>query len=72
VLTAGGGTAVLDEPLTEAVPGVGVARAAALLEVFGSIEGIRNATPEELAAIHGIGPGLARRIHDTLSDGRTP
>ena len=46
---------------------VGATREAALLEHFGSYEAIRTARPEDLAAIRGIGPGLAARIHTTLS-----
>jgi ABC-type branched-subunit amino acid transport system ATPase component/ABC-type branched-subunit amino acid transport system permease subunit len=50
-----------------AVPGLGAGREAALLEAFGSYDAIRTARPEDLAAIRGIGPGLADRIHTTLS-----
>jgi predicted flap endonuclease-1-like 5' DNA nuclease len=67
-----GGTAVLEAPpLTEVVPGLGAAKEAALLEAFGSLEGVRQADLDELTAVRGIGPGLAARIHSTLSDRRT-
>jgi excinuclease ABC subunit C len=46
--------------------GVGAARKRALLRVFGSSRGLRNATAEEIAAVPGIGPGLASRIREHL------
>ena len=50
------------------VPGVGPARRRALVKRFGSLAKIRTASVEELAATEGIGPGLAREIHDRLRD----
>ncbi len=44
------------------VPGVGPARTAALLKAFGSLDAVRQATPEEIAALRGFGPGTARRV----------
>jgi excinuclease ABC subunit C len=44
------------------IPGVGPARQKALLKHFGSVSGIRGATIEEIARIHGIGMELATRI----------
>jgi energy-coupling factor transporter ATP-binding protein EcfA2 len=58
-------------PLAEVVPGLGAAREAALLDAFGSVEALRSARTEELTAVRGIGPGMAARIQDTLSNGRT-
>jgi len=52
---------VLDE-----LPGVGPARKRALLRVFGSARGIREATVGQVAAVPGIGPGLAARIKASL------
>jgi excinuclease ABC subunit C len=46
--------------------GVGPARKRALLRVFGSSRGLRQATLEEIAAVPGIGPGLASRIREHL------
>ena len=46
--------------------GVGPARKRALLRVFGSSRALRHASVEEIAAVPGIGPGLAQRIHDHL------
>ncbi|MCU1595255.1 MAG: putative transporter ATPase and permease protein [Frankiales bacterium] len=69
--SGGGGTAVLERPpLTEVIPGLGVVREAALLDAFGSIEGVQHAHVDELKSVRGIGPSLAARIHTTLS-GRT-
>jgi excinuclease ABC subunit C len=44
------------------IPGVGPARRRALLERFGSLAGVRLATPEEIAAIPGFSLPLADRI----------
>lgn len=51
-----------------AIPGIGAAKKKALLLHFGSVEGIRNASPEALAAAPGIGPRLAHIIHHALRD----
>jgi excinuclease ABC subunit C len=48
------------------MPGVGPARKRALLRVFGSSRALRDASVEELAAVPGIGPGLATRIRTHL------
>jgi ABC-type branched-subunit amino acid transport system ATPase component/ABC-type branched-subunit amino acid transport system permease subunit len=53
--------------LVGAVHGLGVAREAALLERFGSVDAVVGADVADLTAVRGIGPDLARRIHDTLS-----
>jgi ABC-type branched-subunit amino acid transport system ATPase component/ABC-type branched-subunit amino acid transport system permease subunit len=66
----------LPSALSAAVPGLGLAREAALLEEFGSFEAVRDALPDELIKVRGIGPGLAARIADSLSasisSGSTP
>ncbi|MFO0795381.1 MAG: excinuclease ABC subunit UvrC [Candidatus Brocadiaceae bacterium] len=46
------------------IPGIGSARKKKLLKCFGSIEGIRNATVEQLAEISRIPPKLAQGIFD--------
>ena len=57
---------ILEEtPLTR-IPGVGVARAARLIAVFGSYAGLRRAPEAEIARVPGIGAGLAKRIAATL------
>jgi excinuclease ABC subunit C len=48
------------------IPGVGPGRKAALLKRLGSLAGVRAATVDELAATPGIGPLLARTVHDAL------
>ncbi|SNC59461.1 Excinuclease ABC subunit C [Kytococcus aerolatus] len=50
----------------DTVPGLGPARRAALLEQFGTVRAIRAASPEELAAVKGIGPRLAAVVHEHL------
>jgi excinuclease ABC subunit C len=50
----------------DSIPGVGEARRKALLRRFGSVAGVREASVEELAAVPGIGPELARTILDAL------
>jgi excinuclease ABC subunit C len=48
------------------LPGVGPKRKRELLKVFGSIKRVRDAPVEQIAAVPGIGPGLAARIKATL------
>jgi excinuclease ABC subunit C len=48
------------------IPGVGPARRRALLERFGSLAGVRTATPAEIAALPGFSTKLADRILDRL------
>jgi excinuclease ABC subunit C len=51
------------------VPGLGEARIRALLRHFGSVTALKNATPEEITALPGVGPKLATAIHEHLSGG---
>lgn len=51
------------------VPGVGAARARALLRHFGSLRRLQEASPGELAQVPGIGPKMAARLHDFLHPG---
>ncbi|MCR4419140.1 MAG: excinuclease ABC subunit UvrC [Clostridia bacterium] len=44
------------------VPGVGPKRRRALLEAFGSVEGLRRASVEEIAAVKGMSRALAARV----------
>lgn len=53
----------------DGVPGVGPARRRMLLERFGSVEGIRAAPFEDLAALPGIGEHRARLLRERLTDG---
>jgi len=50
----------------DAIPGIGPARRKTLLEKFGDIEGIRQATLEDLIAIPGINEEIARAIMSGL------
>ncbi|MFG6445813.1 excinuclease ABC subunit UvrC [Microbacterium sp. P06] len=49
------------------IPGLGDARIKALLRHFGSVTALRGATPDEIAALPGIGPKLAESIHGHLA-----
>ena len=49
------------------VPGLGDARIKALLRHFGSVTALKNASPEEITALPGIGPKLADSIHSRLA-----
>jgi len=53
--------------ILEEVPGIGPARRKALLKRFSSIEAIRKATVEELAAIPNMNAPLAERLKEYLS-----
>ena len=50
-------TSALDE-----VPGLGPARRKALIERFGSVRRIAEATAEEVASVPGIGPATAAAV----------
>lgn len=50
------------------IPGIGPRRKRALLKEFGSIKGIREASPQELSRAEGINPALAQRIKQHLGD----
>src|SRR5213594_3986559 len=49
-----------------AVPGIGPSRRRALLERFGSLAGVKSATPAEIAALPGFSIAFAERILDRL------
>ncbi len=48
------------------VPGIGPRRKAALLKRFGSVEGLRQASEEELAAVPGMSRAAARELKERL------
>ncbi|RIK46021.1 MAG: excinuclease ABC subunit C [Chloroflexi bacterium] len=54
-------TSVLDE-----LPGIGPKRKKALIQAFGSVRNMREASEEQIAAVAGIGPALARQIKASL------
>jgi len=51
------------------IPGVGATRKRALLKRFGSVARLRTASIEELQATPGLGPAMARTIHERLHGG---
>ena len=44
------------------IPGVGPTKRRALLQIFGSVQGVRAAPLEQVAAVPGFGPASARRL----------
>lgn len=50
----------------EAIPGIGPRRRQALLKTFGSLEAIRQATVEELAAVPGMTRAAAQAVKEAL------
>jgi len=48
------------------IPGIGPGRRRALLERFGSLAGVKTATPAEIASLPGFSTKLAERILDRL------
>jgi len=54
--------------ILQALPGVGPARAEALLDRFGSIENVLSAAPEDLRQVAGIGAQTAARIRWVVSE----
>jgi excinuclease ABC subunit C len=56
---------LLQSPL-EAIPGIGKKRRFELLRVFGSIEGIRNASQDEIARLKGFNKIIAENILKSL------
>lgn len=59
------------ESILDDFPGLGKVRRAALRESFGSLERMRKASGEELAAVDGIGPKLAAKLHHFLQTGKS-
>ena len=57
------------ESILEDVPGLGEARKRALLRQFTSLKRLRAASIEELESVPGIGPTLARAVHEALLAG---
>ena len=48
------------------IPGVGEAKRRQLLEAFGSLQGVRDAAPEAIAALPGFGQQTAERVLESL------
>jgi excinuclease ABC subunit C len=62
------GKEALSSPL-ENIPGIGKKRRLQLLKQFGGLEDIRNASVEELTALPGITPSLAKKLRQATPDG---
>jgi excinuclease ABC subunit C len=56
----------------DSVPGLGPARRSALLKHFGSLKRLKEATPEQIAEVPGIGLSSATRIAAALHGGAVP
>ncbi|MBN1933566.1 MAG: excinuclease ABC subunit UvrC [Anaerolineae bacterium] len=52
--------------ILDAIPGIGPARRKALLKAFGSVDGIREATEDELAAVPGMTQQAAHNVKEAL------
>ncbi len=52
------------------IPGLGPTRVKLLLKHFGSVTRVKEATPEEMAEVKGIGPQLAASIVERLSQSK--
>jgi excinuclease ABC subunit C len=50
------------------LPGVGPKRRRALLSAFGSLEGVRSASPEAIAAVPGFSVASANRLLEALRE----
>jgi excinuclease ABC subunit C len=59
------------DSLLDGVAGLGPARRKALLNHFGSLKKLRAATEDEIAAVPGIGPQLARTVVEALAERET-
>jgi excinuclease ABC subunit C len=52
----------------DGAPGIGPARQKSLLQTFGSLQSIRRAAPEELAAAPGMNKAAATRLYEWLNE----
>jgi excinuclease ABC subunit C len=57
------------ESLLEEVPGLGPKRRRELLKAFGGLQGVRQASVEDLAKVHGISRQLAEQIFERVNPG---
>jgi excinuclease ABC subunit C len=52
------------------IPGIGPSKRSRLIERFGSLAGVKSASPQELAAVPGFSLDLANRVLDHLRGAR--
>jgi DNA excision repair protein ERCC-4 len=57
--------------VVSSLPGIGAKTAANLLEHFGSVRAVMNATKEQLMKVDGVGPKRAEEIHAVLTTAYT-
>ena len=57
------------ESWLEEIPGLGPKRRRELLKAFGGLQGIRQASVEDLARVHGISRQLAKEIYERMNPG---
>ena len=57
------------ESFLEEIPGLGPARRRELLKAFGGLQGLRQASVEDLAKVRGISRGLAEQIYERMNPG---
>jgi excinuclease ABC subunit C len=57
------------ESWLEEIPGLGPKRRRELLKAFGGLQGIRQASVEDLAKVHGISRQLAEEIYERMNPG---
>lgn len=62
----------ISESVLDDIEGVNKSRKQALLRVFGSVDRLRKAAVEDIAAVSGVGANLAARIKAGLATGRRP
>ena len=57
------------ESLLEEIPGLGPKRRRELLKAFGGLQGVRQASVEDLAKVHGISRQLAEQVFERMNPG---
>jgi excinuclease ABC subunit C len=57
------------ESLLEEIPGLGPAKRREILKSFGGLQGVRQASVEDLSKVRGIGRPLAELIYDKMNPG---
>ena len=62
----------MSETVLRQIEGIGKKRANALIATFGSAENVKHASAEEIAAIDGFSPALAREILEKLNGAGSP